>query len=310
MNRLTVFLFILCISVMGASTAHSRVVTIGVALDGPGERSDELLTLFRSELSDLMGGEFDLRFPETKIFRGEWTPESVHTALDRALTAPEVDIVLALGYIAGQDAAHRSVLSRPVEAPMVYDADIQTFPSSGAGSGLKNLQYIVSASRMPRDMEAFHTLLPFKKVSIVIDHGFHDAVPGFESFARECAGKSGAEAAVVNAGNSADAVLKAVPPDADAVYILPLQRFTPKESERLASGLRERKLPSFSSMGMEDVRRGFLLGLTSEERMRHIARRAALNLRTMILGNGAGSLPVDMAEAGRLTINMKTAGIV
>ncbi len=291
-------------------SAKPRAVAIGVVLDGPGGRSAELLDIFRGELLGLAGDEFDLRFTGDAAFAGDWTPGGVHAALDRALAAPGVDVALALGYIAGQDASRRTALPRVVEAPLVFDAGIQDFPRSGAGSGVKNFQYLAASERFRRDVETFHATFPFRKLCVVIDRGFHESLPGFASFAGGITGKLGVGMTVVTAGSSAAEVLKNIPPDADAVYVLPLPRFTPEESGLLAGGVRDRGLPSFSASGADEVRRGFLLGLAPEGEMRRIARRAALNIRNILLGSGAESLPVEPAEAERLTINMKTAGAV
>ena len=73
--------------------------------------------------------------------------------------------------------------------------------------------------------------------------------------------------------------LDAIPDSADAVYVLPLMRFTIDEIEDLALRLNRRKLPSFSMFGRAEVERGMLVGLRTEDFWRRLARRMALKLQ-------------------------------
>ena len=41
---------------------QKRTVTIGVVVDGPWDRNDEIFALFKKEINDLLSREFDIRF--------------------------------------------------------------------------------------------------------------------------------------------------------------------------------------------------------------------------------------------------------
>ena len=75
-----------------ASSAQQPVVRIGVVIDGPWERNDEIERLFQRELLELTRGEFDVRFPAEARAVGDWTVDAVDLALERALADPAIDL--------------------------------------------------------------------------------------------------------------------------------------------------------------------------------------------------------------------------
>jgi len=70
--------------------------------------------------------------------------------------------------------------------------------------------------------------------------------------------------------------------------------------------LKKRKLPSFSNMGIREVEQG-ILAISTPSAFPAIARRTALNIQRILLGEEPGSIPVSFAVGERLTINMATA---
>ena len=99
--------------------AQDRVaVSIGVVVDGPWDRNDEILGRFQQEITALLSGDFDVRFPDQAQVDGAWTTEGVRNALDRVLEDPEVDLVLTIGVLGSVEAARLAVLPKPVIAPL------------------------------------------------------------------------------------------------------------------------------------------------------------------------------------------------
>ena len=79
------------------------------------------------------------------------------------------------------------------------------------------------------------------------------------------------------------------------------------ELDTLIAGLIERKLPSFSLMGQRQVERGILAGATPDSQIPRLARRTALYIQRILLGEEAADLPVEFPTGRRITINMATA---
>ncbi|MGD2113339.1 MAG: TolC family protein, partial [Gammaproteobacteria bacterium] len=76
---------------------------------------------------------------------------------------------------------------------------------------------------------------------------------------------------------------------------------------RLVTALIERKLPSFTLIGSGDVARGILATNAPQTDWQRLARKNALNLQAVLLGENARDQPVLFHNKRELTINMETA---
>ena len=282
------------------------IVRIGIVTDGPWEGNDEIRSLFEQEILELTRGEFDVRFPADEHIQADWTVSSVKAAIDQLLADRQVDMMLALGVMASHEACRRRDLPKPVIAPIVLDAELQGLPLEGGGSGVKNLNYATFPDRIARDIEAFLEIVPFTKLAILVNQRYHEAIPELADRTRGILQEVGLDPQIVPVDKSADEALGNLPSDTEAVYVSPLIHLPPGDFDRLVEALIQRKIPTFSLMGRMEVERGILAGLKPNI-FPKLARRVALNVQRILLGDEAGSLPVAFAVGEQLTINMATA---
>jgi hypothetical protein len=52
--------------------AMSEPMVIGMVVDGPWERNEEILSAFRLEILELTRDEFDVRIPPDKTITSDW----------------------------------------------------------------------------------------------------------------------------------------------------------------------------------------------------------------------------------------------
>jgi outer membrane protein TolC len=117
---------------------------------------------------------------------------------------------------------------------------------------------------------------------------------------------AGAEAVVAPAGGTADQVLAALPAGTDVVYLTPNPALAEVETARLIAGLGARRLPTLSHTA-DDVPAGALASYEPPEHWLRRARRVAVDLQRILAGEDAGTLPVRLVGAQRLTLNLATA---
>lgn len=280
------------------------VVRLGVVTDGEAPRTEPIAERFRREIHALLEGEFTV---EETFLAADWTATGVRSALDRMLADPAVDVVLAAGVLASDEACRRTGLPKPVIAPFVLDAAIQGCPLKQGASGEANLVYVTYPPSFVSDLKVFRSIVPFERLAVVTPSTGADAtdvVPGrLEAAGREL----DVTVITVRAGVDAETTLAALPPDVDAVYLTPLLRLSEDEIARLARGLIARRLPAFSGFLTRDVELGLLATNSPDTDIERLARRTALDLQRILLGEEAGSLPVTFARGEELTINMATA---
>ena len=68
-------LFFAFIGMAGGPSAQTTcdLCTVGVVLDGPWERNDEVREIFERETLDLVGDDLEVRFPVDKRHLGDWS---------------------------------------------------------------------------------------------------------------------------------------------------------------------------------------------------------------------------------------------
>lgn len=296
----------LCLAVAPLA-AQPRTVRIGMIIDGPLRRGEQIVPLFRSEITTLLAGEFDAEFPESKTVVCDLTAPGVRQALDRQLADPQVDLILLLGGIASHEVAKRGPLPKPVIAVFVSDPELQGLPQKEGASGVKNLNYLNEAYSVTHTIKLFQGIVHFKKLAVLMNPALLVAIPELEERAKQEVAGLGAELEFIPVTTSAAAALQALPADVDAVYVTPLLQISRAEFEDLVAGINQRRLPSFSYLGRSEVDAGLLASYAPEDDLLRRARRVAISMQRILKGENAGDIPVDFASAPQLTINMATA---
>jgi outer membrane protein TolC len=283
------------------------VVNVGVLIDGPWELNDYMRQLNVEEVTKLTAGEFDVRFPDEAYLIGDWTYETALANLEKLLQDPEVDVILAWGVLSSQAVCCYVNLPKPVVAPVILDAKLQSLPLENGASGVPNLSYVELENKVVDELELFRGIVPFQKIYFLSNANWVRAIPDMAARTFELAVQAGYGVELIPVEDSAAEALAAIPDDAEAVYVWPQYHLQLGERQKLIDGLIERKLPSFTALDMGEVRAGMLASATDAEFFRRLVRRTALNVQRILLGEDAGQLPVLFSPRFSPTINMATA---
>ncbi|UCE02015.1 MAG: TolC family protein [Candidatus Latescibacterota bacterium] len=306
---LPTLLLLLVQVVAGPLQAQPRVVRIGMAVDGPTTRANEVRDLFQDEIREILTGEFEVQFPDDKYLAGDWSRASARRSLEQLLADAQVDLILAMGILVGAEALERGPLAKPTIVPFVLDSEIPGLPLRNGTSGVHNLTYVATPGRIVRDLKAFTEITPIRKLAVVasanIVESFASVGDHFEREARELGIE---ESVTISTRADVDAVLAQIPSDVDGVYILPLLQLDNDEFARLAAGINQRGLPSFSLFGREEVELGVLAGIGMEDFFQRASRHVALKVQSILLGTDPADLPVAFTDQGtQIAVNMATA---
>lgn len=287
--------------------AQGDPIVVGVVIDGPWERNDEIRALFRQEILTLTEGEFDVRFPPEKEIIADWSRNGVAAALDRLLADPEVDLLLSVGPLGSVDVARRGNLPRPTIGAFTLQPELSGLPRAGAGSGVENLAYVTHSTTFARDLEVFRDATGARSLAVMAPATFLEVVPERRAAVERAADLLGLRLSFIAVGRSATDALEALPPDVDGVYLAPLLQLPATEQQVLFDGLRSRRLPSFSIMGRPDVERGALMSLMPDSYFPRVARRVALDVQRILLGQPPEEVPVDFRLQEAALVNMRVA---
>lgn len=282
----------------------SAAESIGVAVitDGPQFQLQEVEEVFREELVALTGDEFDLQF---KNLPAEWSARSVTSALAAAYQDPAVDMVLVLGFAGNQLAVSRDEFPKPTFLPLVFNPDLLDAPTKDVGSGRRNLSYLADRVPFRDDLASFQRVTPFEHAVILTDAVIIASIPRGRDLVRAQGGS--VNFTFVGHDGVDNDLLSSIPADADAIMLGGLPRLPPALFDALLRDLAERKLPVFSLVGEDDVRRGALASDAVQTDYRRLARRNALNMQAVMLGERAEDLSILYDGKRQLTINMAVA---
>lgn len=291
---------------LAAQARQGRVAPARVALilDRESPRVRPQVDAFQREvLGFFRPGEIILLPPAA----GDGTPASVRRVLDQALRDSTVSVVVTLGAIGSHLLARGGEPARPAVAGVIIDASWQDIPQHDEASGVRRLAYVNESYAVSNTIADFHRLIPFHKLAVLLDPDLLAAIPQLESNAAALVRAAGADAAIVPARGGADDILGALPAGVDAVYLAPLPAMSDAELTRLLAGLNARRLPTLSYLADPDVPAGALASYEPPEHWLRRARRVAVDLQRIVGGEDAGTLPVRLVSAPRLTLNLAAA---
>jgi len=299
---------LLCMSsVSEAQRRPKKVVKIGIVVDGPWEFNKVWLGEFLAAIKDLTKNEFQVEFPKDKRLVADWTSAKVKEYLDTLMADPQVKVVLALGVLASQDAAKRKSLRKPVIAPFVLDHKLQGLPYRRGTSGRHNLNYLVLPWQFDRNMKAFQEVTPFTRMTVLSSQKYLTAIPQMRKRLVATAKKAKIQMTVVPVGDSVQKALAAIPRNTQAVYVAPILHLPLAKWTALIAGVHKRKLPTFSHLGRFEVDRGVLISLSPNSNRKRMARRVAVHVQRILLGENPRKFRVVTKLSEQLAINMKTA---
>jgi outer membrane protein TolC len=286
-----------------------RSVTIGVVSDGPSP-GDTLRDLIEMELRQLLAERgVELTFKSPPEFDAGWQAARMGQALRAALDDPEVDLMLTTGLLTTQ-AATRATLGKPVVSSILQRLDLFSLADLEGNRSLKeNLSFVLLANRVQGDLEAMREMEKPSRVHVAVPEEVVDQLDVLDSEIEALESVMGIDLVILSLSPDLAVSLAAVDSTVEAVLLGPTPRYSSLQRQELVSGLTERRIPTFSFVGHDDLDLGVMASRTPPTET-SVSRRAALNLRELIFGAGVGDLPVLITADPELVIEGVTAAAV
>jgi outer membrane protein TolC/ABC-type uncharacterized transport system substrate-binding protein len=290
-----------------AFSQDAPAVSIGFLLDGPSDRNDDLRQMVEGELRAMMQGEFDVSFPVSGRHVGDWSIQGMSRAGDEALADSELDLLIALGLGASMEVAGRGPLPLPVVAAQIIDASSLDLLTDDQRSAVPNLSIVDVTSRGAEVVRAFIDLADVSRVAVIVHEMYRSILADIATSVGLVAEEQGLELVFVWVAGGPEEIVQALPANVDGVVLAPTLHLSVAQSKQLAQAFIERRLPSFSMFGGGDLELGHLATLASDSDSQRLARRTALNVQRILLGQAPEDIPVRFDRTTRLAINIATA---
>ncbi len=291
-----------------SASAGPRIITIGIVKEGDSRLFGEYFEMLQLELAALKIADFDIKFKDVPSFNANYKLDRLKQVILNALNDPEVDIILTPSLLITELMTSSTIkLNKPVVSAFVQKETVLAAAfSKNDRSTVPNLSFVAIPEGLTNDLSAFKELVPFSRLHMLVDEIVMRADPELADYTIRLLEKQMGFPITVIPVSFAEQALASLGPEVEAVYFTTLSEMHEDEHQKLIDGVNFKKIPSFSLLGHTDVKKGVLAGL-SPKLIQRIARRAALNLQQIILGESPNQLSVFLTLDGRLQINLLTA---
>ena len=301
MKRLILALVFLGISLTIFSQKQNY--NIGVLIDNHTVEVEPLLEQLKNQIRAVVGEDATISFPEGNTLINNYNLQKAEQNYNQLLNN-ETDIIIAFGVVNNEIISKLSVHKKPTILFGVVNRDFSTIDLSKKTSGIKNFTYLVASESYLEDFKTLKELTNFKTLGIIIEKPVVDILPLKEMFDKEFK-IVGANYKLIPFDSYSDITSNL--DGIDAVYIAGGFFLNDDEIKSLAQIFIDKKLPSFTINGVNEVQQGIMATNQSADNFDQFSRRISLTVEGYVNGTPLSEMPVFIDYNQRLTMNYNTA---
>ncbi|MBQ8459222.1 TolC family protein [bacterium] len=254
---------------------NAKSIEFAFVFDGPSDKNNEVLQVFQKTITKSLLPDFKAVFPKDLVFTGDWSNQGAINASNKAL-ASRAFMVISLGYLSSEYYSNKNNKNK-------FVVTIDQYGLRDFGDNFFNpIQQSVS------DFLTFQKLVPnIKKSAILMNENFYKNRNDWNStIAKKLKEKNcNLNFVVIPVNSNVKASLAKIPADVDSVFVTPLFNLSNAQRKELYKYINDKKLPSFSAVGKEDVDMGAMLGTSTFEADKKIAEATSFNIHGVLHGN-------------------------
>ena len=279
---------------------NAKTIELAFVFDGPSDKNTEVLQMFQKVITVSLLPEFKASFPKDLIFVGNWTESGARVAADKALGS-RAKMVVSLGYLSSEYYNEKKNKNK-------FVMTIDQYGIRDFGKRIFN-----PVQQNVNDLIMFKKLVPtINKVAILMNENYYKITPNWNAkIANSLKEKNcNIKFAVIPVGQNINASLSKIPSDTDAVFVTPLFNITKAQRQELYKYINNKKLPSFSAVGKEDVDIGAMLGTSAADVDRKLAEATSFNIYGVLKGNVVKNQKIPFFDDKVIYYNSDTGDLV
>ncbi len=298
---------LLLLFVISLSLWAKPIYNIAIVTDGPTDFNEDFEAQMKEEIEQLLGRDFNVKFPKKLRFDGNWDYKQISKDIDRALNAKSSRLVITLGTLSSQIAVKKKRFRKPLIASTIINPKMQGAPYKKGTSGKHNLTYINGYFDIKDDIEVIKSVMGVEKVGVLLNENLYKYAPNIVSYIKKSFAKEGIKTQIIPAVADLNQIIDSIDDDVDFIYVTPLFQKNDEERRNLYSELRLKELPSFSALGRDDVELGALFGNVPASDNKRLIRQIALEVQQISFGFDPAHLVVSFKPYPALSLNSQTA---
>ena len=257
------------------NAVNAKTLELAFVFDGKSDKNDEVLKVFQKTITKSLLPDYKAAFPQDLIFTGDWTEEGAKKVSDKAL-ASRARMVISLGYMS-------SMYYSGLKNKNKYVVTIDQYGLRDFGENFFN-----PMQQMTNDFVTFKKLVPtISKAAILMNESYYNTNKDWNTVIskklqeKDCS----LDFVVIPMGNNYESTIANLPSDVDSVFVTPMYNLSAEQRQDMYRLINEKKLPSFSSVGKEDVALGALLGTSTFDVDKKLAEATSFSIHGVLHGN-------------------------
>jgi len=279
---------------------NARTIEFAFVFDGPSDKNAEVIKTFQKTITLSLLPDYKAAFPKELIFSGDWTKQGAINASNKAL-ASRATMVISLGYLSSDYYSSKKNKNK-------YVVTIDQYGLRDFGNNFFNpLQQSIN------DFVTFKNLVPnINKVAILMNENFYKTQPNWNAIISKKLKEKNCNInyVVIPISSNIKASLAKIPSDVDSVFITPLFNLTSSQRKDVFNYINSKKLPSFSSVGQDDVDLGVMLGTSAFDVDRKLAEATSFNIHGVLHGSAVKNEKIPFYDDKVLFFNSDTAELL
>ena len=279
---------------------NARTIELAFVFDGPSDKNQSVLKTFQTTITRSLLPDYKASFPAELIFTGDWTEAGAARVSEKAL-ASRATMVVSLGFMSSAYYTEKKNKNKFVVTLDQY--------------GLRDLSdaFFNPVKQYVNDFVLFQKLVPNQtKTAVLMNESFYKTQKDWHSIIVKKLKEKGCENDVIVLPVSTDvqASLAKMPADVNAVFVTPLFNLSTEQRKELYSIINAKKLPTFSTVGREDVDLGALIGTSARELDKKLAEATSFNIYGALKGNKVKTEKIPYYDDEIIFYNQDTGAAV
>ena len=279
---------------------NAKSIDLAFVFDGPSDKNAQVLKTFQQTITKQLLPDYKASFPNDLIFTGDWTEKGAIAASNKAL-ASRARMVISLGYMSSNYYANKPNKTK-------YVVTIDQYGLRDFGDKFFN-----PMQQTANDFVTFKTLVPsIKKTAILMNTNYYNTEKNWSaSISKKLQDKKcDLNFVVIPVNSDVRASLAKITSDVDSVFVTPLFNLTTEQRKDLYKQLSDKKIPTFSSVGREDVDLGALLGTSTFDVDKKLAEATSFNIHGVLHGNAVKNEKIPFYDDKVIFYNADTGEAV
>ena len=276
---------------------NAKTIEFAFVFDGPSDKNAQVLQVFQKTITVSVLPDFKASFPKDLIFTGDWSQNGAIAASNKALNS-RARVVISLGYMSSDYYNNKKNKNKDVVTIDQYG--LRDFGSS----------FFNPIQQSVNDFVTFKKLVPtIKRTAILMNENFYKSRNDWNAvFSKKLKEKgSDLDFVIVPVNSNLKASLARIPGNVDSVVVTPLYNLTNEQRIEMFKYFRDKKLPTFSVVGREDVDKGALLGTSTYDVDKKLAEATSFNIHGVLHGKAVKNEKIPFYDDKVIFFNSDTA---